>query len=93
MRKTTRILFLLAALCGALALVLVACGARQPIEGGSADDLDRKLSTFAYIEQGDLGVDELAEKVARVTTLLKICRDRLYKTEEQINKILDERTS
>jgi len=41
------------------------------------------------IEEGDLGVDELAEKVNRVTALLKICRDRLYKTEEQINKILD----
>ncbi len=41
------------------------------------------------IEAGDLGVDELAEKVGRVTDLLKICRDRLYKTEEQIDKILD----
>jgi exodeoxyribonuclease VII small subunit len=45
------------------------------------------------IEEGDLGVDELAEKVNRVTTLLKVCRDRLYKTEEQINKILDEDNS
>jgi len=41
------------------------------------------------IEEGDLGVDELAEKVTRVTHLLKICRDRLHATEEQINKILD----
>ncbi|MDX2431613.1 MAG: exodeoxyribonuclease VII small subunit [Bacteroides sp.] len=41
------------------------------------------------IEEGDLGVDELAEKVNRVTHLLKICRDRLHTTEEQINKILD----
>lgn len=42
------------------------------------------------IEEGDLGVDELAEKVNRVTHLLKICRDRLLSTEEQINKILDD---
>jgi exodeoxyribonuclease VII small subunit len=42
------------------------------------------------IEEGDLGVDELAEKVNRVTHLLKICRDRLFATEEQINKILDD---
>ncbi len=42
------------------------------------------------IEAGDLGVDKLAEKVNRVTHLLKICRDRLYKTEEQINNILDD---
>lgn len=42
------------------------------------------------IEEGDLGVDELAEKVNRVTHLIKICRDRLLATEEQINKILDD---
>lgn len=41
------------------------------------------------IEEGDLGVDELAEKVERVSKLLKLCRDRLRSTEEQINKILD----
>lgn len=42
------------------------------------------------IEEGDLGVDELAEKVNRVSQLLKICRDRLHATEEQINKILEQ---
>lgn len=41
------------------------------------------------IENGNLGVDELAQKVSRVTELLKICRDKLYKTEAQIDKILD----
>ena len=42
------------------------------------------------IEEGQLDVDELAEKVSRVTELLKLCRDRLHKTEKQIGKILDE---
>ena len=42
------------------------------------------------IEGGELGVDELTGKVSRVTELLKLCRDRLYKTESQIDKILDE---
>ena len=42
------------------------------------------------IEGGKLDVDELAEKVTRVTILLKICRDRLHKTETQINKILED---
>ena len=42
------------------------------------------------IEEGKLDVDELAEKVSRVTDLLKICRDKLYRTEKQIGKILDE---
>ncbi len=40
------------------------------------------------IEEGSLDVDALAEKVSRVTDLLKICRDRLHKTEAQIDKIL-----
>ena len=41
------------------------------------------------IEEGQLDVDELAEKVSRVTDLLKLCRDRLHRTEKQIGKILD----
>jgi len=45
---------------------------------------------LASIEEGSLGVDELAEKVDRVTFLLKICRDKLHRTEDQINKILNE---
>ena len=56
----------------------------------SYDDAIREIeSTLEKIEKGDLGVDELTEKVSRVTELLKFCRDRLYKTEEQINNILD----
>lgn len=42
------------------------------------------------IEGGKLDVDELTEKVNRVTNLLKICRDKLHHTETQINKILEE---
>ena len=42
------------------------------------------------IEEGKLDVDELAEKVSRVTDLLKICRNKLNLTEKQIGKILDE---
>jgi exodeoxyribonuclease VII small subunit len=41
------------------------------------------------IEEGQLDVDELAGKVSRVTELLKLCRDRLHLTEQQIGKILD----
>jgi len=37
-----------------LCLVASACATRQPIEGRKAGDLDRKLSAFAYIEEGKL---------------------------------------
>ncbi len=42
------------------------------------------------IEHNELDVDELSEKVKRVSQLLKICRDKLYKTEEDVQKILQE---
>ena len=47
-------------------------------------------SILEKIESGDLGVDELAEKVKRVSALLKICREKLRKTEEEIDQILGE---
>ena len=56
----------------------------------SYDDAVKEIeATLDKIEAGDMGVDELAEKVSRVTELLKLCRDRLYKTEEKIDKILN----
>jgi exodeoxyribonuclease VII small subunit len=47
-------------------------------------------SILEKIEGGSLDVDDLDKKVKRVTDLLKICQDRLHKTEAQVNKILDE---
>jgi exodeoxyribonuclease VII small subunit len=47
-------------------------------------------SILDNIEEGNLDVDALTEKVSRVTELLKICRDRLHRTEAQIDKILGE---
>ena len=57
---------------------------------GYDEALNEIETTLEKIETGNLGVDELADEVARVTTLLKSCRDRLYRTEEKIGKILDE---
>lgn len=42
------------------------------------------------IENEELDVDELAEKVKRVSVLLKMCRDKLLKTNEQVEQILKE---
>ena len=42
------------------------------------------------IENEELDVDELAEKVKRVSALLKICKDKLQKTNEEVEKILKE---
>ena len=42
------------------------------------------------IEQGEISVDELAAKVKRAALLIKICKDKLTTTEEDVSKILKE---
>ncbi len=43
-----------------------------------------------HIENGELDVDELTEKVKRVTLLIKICKTKLKSTEEELKSILGE---
>ena len=40
------------------------------------------------IETGELDVDELALKVKQATELLKLCKEKLFSTEKEIEKIL-----
>lgn len=42
------------------------------------------------IENGEITVDELSEKVKRAAKLIKICKDKLSSTEEDVNSILKE---
>ncbi len=42
------------------------------------------------IEQGEISVDELSEKVKRATELIKLCKNKLATTEEDVKKILTE---
>lgn len=49
------------------------------------DELQRIVSE---IENGEISVDELSEKVKRATHLIRICKLKLTTTEEDVNKIL-----
>lgn len=51
------------------------------------EELQRIVSE---IEQGEISVDELSEKVKRAAFLIKICKSKLSTTEEDVNKILKE---
>jgi exodeoxyribonuclease VII small subunit len=42
------------------------------------------------LENDSITVDELTEKMKRATVLMKICRDKLSKTEEEVNKTIAE---
>lgn len=44
----------------------------------------------AEIEEGSVPVDELAAKVKRAVELIRICKQKLTSTEEDVNKILNE---
>lgn len=42
------------------------------------------------IEEGEISVDELSEKVKRAAYLINICKIKLSSTEEDVNRILKE---
>ena len=51
------------------------------------EELQRIVSE---IEQGEISVDELSEKVKRAAFLINICKTKLTTTEADVNKILKE---
>ncbi|OQX75201.1 MAG: exodeoxyribonuclease VII small subunit [Bacteroidetes bacterium 4484_276] len=44
----------------------------------------------SQIEEGEISVDELSEKVKRAAKLIKICKTKLTTTKEDVDKILKE---
>lgn len=44
----------------------------------------------AQIENGELGIDELSQKVEEAAELVKMCKDKLRRTDADIEKIMEE---
>jgi exodeoxyribonuclease VII small subunit len=42
------------------------------------------------IENESISVDELSEKVKRASLLIRLCKAKLMKTEEEVTKVLEE---
>lgn len=42
------------------------------------------------IEEGEISVDELSEKVKRAAVLIRICKNKLSSTEEDVSRVLKE---
>ena len=51
---------------------------------------DELQEIVTEIEQGEISVDELSDKVKRASRLIAICKKKLTTTEEDVNKILRE---
>ncbi|PRY95917.1 exodeoxyribonuclease VII small subunit [Marinilabilia salmonicolor] len=45
---------------------------------------------LAKMENEELDVDELSDKVKRVSELVRFCRSKLKNTEEEVEKVLKE---
>lgn len=52
--------------------------------------MKRLEAIVAKIEGNELDIDELGEKLEEAQKLIKFCRDKLYKTDLEIQKMLGE---
>lgn len=48
--------------------------------------IEKLRKIVAEIENGDLDVDILSEKVKEATCLIKLCKEKLYKVDEEVKK-------
>lgn len=49
----------------------------------------QELETIVnQIEDGEIGIDELSEKIKRASHLLKFCKSKLISTQQDVEKIL-----
>ncbi|WP_299233466.1 exodeoxyribonuclease VII small subunit [uncultured Bacteroides sp.] len=54
-------------------------------------DAMKKLETIvAKIESGELDIDQLGESLKEAQRLIKFCKDKLYKADEEIKKMLED---
>ncbi|MDR1780869.1 MAG: exodeoxyribonuclease VII small subunit [Tannerella sp.] len=55
-----------------------------------AEAFEELKKIVASLEQGNVSVDELSEKVERASLLIKICKAKLSETGEKVHQILKE---
>ncbi|MEN9805439.1 MAG: exodeoxyribonuclease small subunit [Actinomycetota bacterium] len=55
---------------------------------GYAEALDELETILAELEESDVDVDVLADRVARASELIRVCRDRIGNAKLQIEKVV-----
>ncbi len=55
--------------------------------------MKRLEEIVSLIESNELDIDNLGEKLKEAQGLIKFCRDKLYKTDEEIKKMLEKEES
>ena len=54
------------------------------------ESIEKLRTIVANIEDGELDIDDLSEKVKEATRLIKLCKEKLCKADEEVQKILEE---
>ena len=63
----------------------------MPKKAISYNEAISEIEEILYkLENEEIDVDELSENVKKVSSFLKVCKDKLYKTEQDVEKILND---
>ena len=53
-----------------------------------SEAFDELQQIVSEIESGEISVDQLSEKVKRATLLIRVCKQKLVTTEEDVTRLL-----
>lgn len=62
----------------------------EPIAESYNEAIEKLKKIVNDIERNDLDVDILSEKVKEASRLIKLCKEKLFKADEEVKKILEE---
>lgn len=54
-----------------------------------AQAMEKLENIVSAIEKDELDIDQLSEKLKEAQKLISFCKDKLYKADEEIKKIID----
>ena len=54
------------------------------------ESVEKLRTIVAEIERGELDIDELSQKVKEASRLIQLCKEKLFKADEEVKKILEE---
>jgi exodeoxyribonuclease VII small subunit len=52
--------------------------------------IEKLRAIVAEIERGELDIDELSRKVEEASHLIQLCKEKLFKADEEVKKILED---
>jgi len=57
-------------------------------EGGFRQTIKEVEAIISKINNNETDIDELSAEIARASKLIKVCRDKLFKVEQEVDKNL-----